>query len=127
MVLTSKPYTTTQPSRYGILHSRLPPSSLAPPVSTRVQTLAVRIAARRETMFRRSAPMAPGLADISVRCGAQTFAQRDADVPHDRIVAIAVDHARGAAVTHALASVDVPNVAEGPVPRVAAPDVQIPV
>ena len=41
--------------------------------------------------------MVPGLADISARCSAQTVTQRNADVLHHRIVAIAVDHARGAA------------------------------
>src|SRR5215813_2196306 len=71
--------------------------------------------------------MAPSLPDITVRCGAQGVAQGDTDMLHHRVVAIAIDHACRAAVAHALGSVEVPNVAQGSVPVVAAPNLQVPI
>ena len=49
------------------------------------------------------------------------------DMLHDRIVAIAIDHARGAAVAHALGPVEFPYVAERGVPMMAAPKPQVPI
>ena len=71
--------------------------------------------------------MLPGLPKIAARCRLHTVADRYADMLHDRIVAIAIDHASSAAVAYALSSVEVANVAERPVPIVAAPKLQVPI
>jgi hypothetical protein len=46
---------------------------------------------------------------------------------HHRIVAIAIDHARGAAIAHALRPVEIPDIAQRPVPIMAAPQLQMPI
>ena len=71
--------------------------------------------------------MAPGLPKISLRRCPHPVADGDADMLHDRIVAIAIDHARGAAVVHALGPVEFPYVAERAVPIMAAPKLQVPI
>src|SRR6516164_1389059 len=72
-------------------------------------------------------PMVPGLPDISLRCCAHALAHCYTDMLHDRIVSIAIDHTSGAAVAHALRSVELSDVAKRPVPVVAAPELQMPI
>jgi len=71
--------------------------------------------------------MFPGLPKIATRCRPHAVAHCHADMLHDRIVAIAIDHASGAAVANTLSSVEVSDVAQRPVPVVAAPELQVPI
>jgi hypothetical protein len=71
--------------------------------------------------------MGPGLAKISSRSLPHPVAYRYADMLHDRIVAIAIDHARGAAVAHALGPVEFTYVAERAVPMMTSPKLQAPI
>jgi hypothetical protein len=71
--------------------------------------------------------MAPGLPDVPARCCAHAVAYCYTDMLHDRIVTIAINHTSGAAVAHALPSVELPDVAKRPVPVVAAPELQMPI
>ena len=73
------------------------------------------------------APMAPGTPKISSYRGPDTIANCHAGVLHHRSVAIAIDHARSAAITNALGSVEFPYVAERAVPVMAAPKLQVPI
>ena len=60
---------------------------------------------------------------VSARAALRTAtAHRYTDMLHERVVAIAINHASGAAVAHALRSVELSDVAKRPVPVVAAPD-----
>jgi len=72
-------------------------------------------------------PVSPGLPKIAARCRPHAVADRYADMLHDRIIAVAIDHAGSAAVTYTLSSVKVADVAERPVPVVAAPELQVPI
>jgi hypothetical protein len=63
---------------------------------------------------------------MPVRRGADPVADGDADMLHDAVVAVAVDHARRAAVTQALRAVELRDLAERPVPVVASVKVQVP-
>jgi hypothetical protein len=71
--------------------------------------------------------MAPGTPKISSYRGPDAIANCHADVLHHRSVPIAIDHARSAAITNALGSVEFPYVAERAVPVMAAPKLQVPI
>src|SRR5271167_1876575 len=72
-------------------------------------------------------PMFPGFPEIAARRRPNAVAHCHADMLHDRVVAIAIDHASGAAITYALRSVEVSDIAERPVPVVAPPELQVPI
>ena len=72
-------------------------------------------------------PMVPGLPKVAARGRLHAVADGEADMLHDRIVAVAIDHAGSAAVAHALSSVEVSDVAERPVPVVATLELEVPI
>ena len=72
-------------------------------------------------------PMAPGLVKISSRRRPHPVAYRHADMLHDQIVAVTIDHARGAAIAHALGPVEFLYVAERSVPMMTSPKLQVPI
>ena len=72
-------------------------------------------------------PMIPRLPQIAAHGCAQPVAQRHANVLHDRVDPVAINHASGAAVAYALSSVEISNIAERPVPVVTAPQLKVPI